>query len=256
MVISIMLSICHLLCLVLAEYIYLSGNFKYVTQSFRPLLGIMWFVAICLGSVILFLDKDTCEVIAVSLVILFWIMLVAFYMTVMKRYRNRRQRIVRYSKGNIRNAAMLRNIFFPRVVLAVYFVCALPWAVKEAHYVRLHLDDLDSYSYLFIMVYSLNFHVVSVVCLYLRCRREEKNILQGSVYASEREDKEPQDPYNNSYSKFTNSNTNSNSNNNVMLEMQPPSNERSTTMTPVTPMEATPPTYRYVNPAAYEIEKY
>jgi len=248
MVLSVILSISHMLCLVLAEYIYLSGHFKYVTESFRPLLSIMWFVAICLGSVILFLEKDTCEIISVTLVIISWVILVIFYMTVMKRYRNHRQRIVRYSKPNIRNAAMVRNIFYPRVVLAVYFLCALPWAFKEAHYVRLHLDDLDSFSYVFIMVYSLNFHVVSIVCLYLRCRQPEKNILQGSIYTTEKDISvgSPDDRYNNSYSKFNNRKHNSHNNGNVVMEMQPQSEPHTT---PITSMESTPPTYRFINHA-------
>uniref|UniRef100_A0A7M5V6A5 Uncharacterized protein n=1 Tax=Clytia hemisphaerica TaxID=252671 RepID=A0A7M5V6A5_9CNID len=185
MAISVVLSLSHLLCLVLAEYIHVSGQFKYVTKSFRPLLAIVWFLAICLSSVLFFLDKTTTEFICLIGIIVCWIGLIAFYTSVMKMYRNHRHEIARYSKTHVTNPVSHRDIFFPRVILAAYFFCSLPWAFKEAHYAKnSSLKPSDDTSYYMIVVYSLNFHVVSIICLYLKCRNAEQNIWHTRHYTT------------------------------------------------------------------------
>lgn len=186
MAVSIMLSIAHLLCLVLAEYIQISGRFRYVTKSFRPVLVIVWFLVFCSCSVLFFLDRKTTEMISFTIIIISWLGIIAFYTSIMKYYRNHQSRIVQYSISNIRDPVVGKDIIFPRVILAVYFFCTLPWAFKEAHYVKNNLSVYDSVSYYLITVYSLNFHVVSLTCVYLRCRNNEKNATYTRHYASSR----------------------------------------------------------------------
>ena len=186
MAVSIMLSIAHLLCIVLAEYIQISGRFRYVTKSFQPLLVIIWFLVMCSCSVLFFLDTKTTEMISFTIIIISWLGIIAFYTSIMKYYRNHQSRIVQYSISNIRDPVVGKEIRFPRVVLAVYYLCTLPWAFKEAHYVKNSMSVYDSISYYLITVYSLNFHAVSLTCVYLRCRNNEKNATYTRHYASKR----------------------------------------------------------------------
>ena len=206
MSVSVMLSIAHLLCLVLAEYIQISGRFRYVTKSFRPLLVIVWFLAICVCSVLFFLDTKTTEVISFVSIIISWLGFIAFYTSVMKYYRNHHSRIVQYSINNIKDPVLGKDIYFPRIILAVYFVCTLPWAFKEAHYVKNSLSVFDSLSYYMITVYSFNFHAVSLTCIYLRCRNNEKNSTYTRHYSSKRQYQSHEDIKNN----ISNGNTNTN----------------------------------------------
>ena len=187
MTVSVMLSMAHLMCLVLAEYIQISGRFRYVTKSFRPVIVIIWFLTMCMCSVLFFLDAKITEVFSFTFIIITWLGFIVFYTSVMKYYRNHRLRIVQYSINNIKDPILAKEIYFPRVVLAVYFACTLPWAFKEAHYVNNDLSVRDSMSYYLIMVYSLNFHVVSLTCIYLRCRNYEKNSTYTRHYSSRRQ---------------------------------------------------------------------
>lgn len=174
---SMLLSVVHLSCIVLAEFIIVSSHFKDFTRSFRGVLGICWFISIILCTFVIFLELQVAQTLTFVVIVLSWSSFIVFYLTVMRKYRNRRCNLNFYKSSQIRDCQEIgQEIYFPRVIVVSYYLCALPWAFKEIFYIYNNIEDEeDATSIWTLIVYSLNYYLISFVCLHLRFRNSDHN---------------------------------------------------------------------------------
>lgn len=169
-----LLSVNHLACLAFTEYMMVSHQFQKNTKSFCGVLGILWFVAIC--SCILFLERQVGEIVAISVILLSGIGFTAFYLTLVKKYRDRQANVDKYTANQVQDAADRNQIYFIRVLLCAYFLCSMPWAFKEVYYLREGItSERDTVSAIMDILYSINFYFISTVCIFLRARKSSNN---------------------------------------------------------------------------------
>ena len=176
---TVTLSLLHLLCLILAEYTFVSGKFRHKTKSFIGLLIICWMASIATCSLTFIAADKTLQEIVPVVILLSWLGTITFYMTIMKKHRYRKSKVYIYS-DNLRRDGKKRiqrgnDILFPRIALFTYFLCALPWACQEIHYLVQEKAVHDTQLFVILIVYSINFYFISIISFYLRARSKWKN---------------------------------------------------------------------------------
>ena len=173
---SLTLSLSHLVCMVLAEYILISSRFRRASASFKGFLFISWVVCVSACSNLIFVTEETQAIVFFTLIIFSFFAFVIFYITVMKFHRNRACYISAIRKSYLRGNTPSRykdgEILFPRIIVASYFACVLPFAIRGIFdYIATGSFADNSWDFIFLIVFSLNFYFVGFVCIYLRLRK-------------------------------------------------------------------------------------
>lgn len=176
---STALSLSHLTCIVLAEYIIISARFRRASKSFTGFLFISWVVCITACSNLIFVAERTQMIIAFTLIVFSFIAFVFFYVTVMKYHRNRASYISAiknsYLRGETPPTYSSGNILFPRIIVASYFASVLPFAIRDVYDVTQTQDHsvISTTDIVFVILFSFNFYIAGIVSIGLRCKRDQ-----------------------------------------------------------------------------------
>ena len=175
---TVMLAVCHMFCLTLAEYGIV--RCKHSMENFTGLLIISWILSGTSCSLLIFGDFGNIKNITAGIVFISFLCFLIIYICSIEKHRNRKRRVERFKKlamhGAVRNSR--RNIIFPRLMLVSYFLSVLPWATQQVHYSIKNMKIEHFTEFILLVIYSLNFHVIAILCIFMRTRKPWENIFR------------------------------------------------------------------------------
>ena len=120
---SILVSLLHLMCLVVAEFIHVSNFFKTSSKSFRSILLVLWILATSSCSLLDIADLVMIKYASSIAIITCFFFFVVFYLTIIRKYIKKRLDI-EYEKSKLvrknapkKNKKTFKRICFTRVIL-------------------------------------------------------------------------------------------------------------------------------------------
>lgn len=191
--ISATLSLCHLMLLIMAEYIILTSSSKRTTTHFTGLIIVSWMISVSLGSVnAIMAHNDTRLVFAITFFMLVLIILGSFFVIV-KRHRIKGNNIKTYHRKFLL-ANFPRDLYIQKkrrywklrffvIIIASYIACSVLWVINEMCEGLGNVDLLPhGFHSLSLVIYSMNFYFFPVICIYAWYKRYKRNELRKNHY--------------------------------------------------------------------------
>lgn len=174
---SILASLLHLMCLAVTEFIHVSNFFKTSSKSFRSILLVLWILAIFSCSLLDIAGLVVVKYASSISIIAFFFIFLMFYLTIIRKYIQKRLDIEHEKRKLVRKNAAKKNkktfemICFPRVILLGYFTCTLPMAIsKLTKPMNIENDYVDIWE----VLHHMNFQLFGLISLFLFAKYSDK----------------------------------------------------------------------------------
>ena len=171
---TIVLSLSHLLLLILHYYLTLTTSSKKAAVDFSGLIIVAWITSAAVGSMItVSAEHDTGHMILVVAFIVISSFSVKFYFTLVEKHR-KREAVQKMFRCNFlqedencddsQGCSVQWNLNLLAVMLFTYIVCSLPWLTNEIlgafHVPFSHVGNSVA-----VLVYAFNFYIPSTLCM-------------------------------------------------------------------------------------------
>ena len=167
------LTLLHLFCLVLVEYIIVSSRWKKTEKNFTGLLIISWVMTACVCGIIISAKRKIIKVITAGVLLLAFIAVLLIYTVFIQKHRYRKRKVLMFKSRNIKGGLKYSetNLIFSRLILASFFLFALPWTCYQL-YISMTDESIEfSVEFALLAVYSLHFHFMSILCIFMWARK-------------------------------------------------------------------------------------
>lgn len=175
MTVSVILTLCHLMILLLAEYHNIASNRQRTVKDFVGLIIISWIISFTVGMVNVVSMHDI-HVIFSSLYLSFVFLLLATYIAIFRKHKKKNQLKRVYQQTflvqNCRQEKGVKGFWMLKlfaVIVFSYAVCAMPWLTNEFRNALGLGPGVESLHKASVIMYSVNFYFPSGSCVYLRC---------------------------------------------------------------------------------------
>lgn len=171
---SVLLSVAHLVCLSIAEYVILSSRLTNETKSFTGLIVMCWILGISGCSFLVSVSAGTLQLVIPTVLFTGIVGMVFAYCCLMSKYRYRKRKIDFYKMRNergIKKKLRGKNMIFPRLIIVLFFLSSLPVGCIQLYYrTKGILHEEDEIGFEMILIYSLHFIYVAVICISVKIR--------------------------------------------------------------------------------------
>lgn len=176
---SVLLSVAHLVCLSIAEYVIISSRLTNETKRFTGLIAMCWILGASGCSLLFNVSVGTLQLV-IPIVLFTGIIGMAFvYCCLMSKYRYRKRKIDFYKMRNergIKKKLRGKNMIFPRLIIVLFFLSSLPMGCIQLYYrTKGILHEEDEMGFEMILIYSLHFIYVAVICICVKIRSSKDN---------------------------------------------------------------------------------
>ena len=174
MTISVLLSLCHLIMLMVALYITIEARRNRGAKDFTGLIVISWIISVTIGTVNVITDNEARLAFAFMILALVVVLSSGYSILIIKHRRKKKLKSA-YQKTFLRRRIdkkkFMKSNLLILFAIIVFSYCTFSciWVINELRS-GLYDDENALIHSALLIVYSLNFYFPSTICIYLGYR--------------------------------------------------------------------------------------